>query len=84
MILLGIGLEKQELNLEGVGVLLLLGLLDTGIVVLGDDLAAELFLKKGLGIVECIVNDHLVNILDKGTETSNAGVGLDALETDVE
>ncbi len=84
VVLLGIGLQKEELKLESVGVLLLLGLLDAGIIVLGNDLTTKLLLKEGLGILECVINSKAIDVFDNLAKTSDTGVGLTALETNVQ
>jgi len=71
-VLLGVGLEIQYLKLEGVGILLLLGKLDTRVVVLAKNFARKLLLEKSLGVLECVVDSKLVdafNHIAKGRDT---------------
>jgi hypothetical protein len=84
VILLGIGLEEKKLELEGIGVLLLLGKLDVLVVVGSDHLTSELLTKKRLAVLEGVVDGHRIDFLDEITESLDALVGFNSLEGKVQ
>jgi len=62
--LVGIGLEKKKLETESIGILFLVGNLDARIVIGSDDFTGEFLLEKGLGVLDCVVNDKVVHVLN--------------------
>ncbi len=82
-ILLGVGLQKEKLELEGVRVLLLLGNLDAGIIILGDDFPGELLLKESLAVLEGVIDGHGIHLLDHVPEGFDTLVGLDSLKGNI-
>ena len=84
VILLGIGLEEKKLELEGIGVLLLLGKLDVGVVVSSDHLTGKLLAKERLAVLKGVVDGHRIDLLNEIAERLDPLVGFNSLEGKVE
>ena len=81
--LVGVGLEKEKAHLESIGVLLLARDLDTGVVILADDITRKILLKEGLGVLEGIVNCQSIDLFDHLTKSLHRWVSIAPLKGEI-